>query len=246
MPKFTQNSHAVVIGASGGIGRAMLSKLISSESFSRIFALSRNDSAIQQDARIQSVTVDILDAASLASVAARIKAEVAEVHLVFIATGILHAERLRPEKRVQQISAEALSTVFAVNAIGPMLAAQAFAPIMSKHQSAVMAAISARVGSISDNRAGGWYSYRSSKAALNMLYKTFAIEMRRVNPNLIVSLLHPGTTDTNLSKPFQTNVPADKLFRPEQSAAYLYQVMENLTTHDSGQFYAWDGTDIEW
>ena len=134
--------------------------------------------------------------------------------------------------------------LFAVNAIGPALVAKHFLPLLPRHGRSVFASISARVGSIEDNRLGGWYSYRASKAALNMLLKTYSIELKRRAPSAICVGLHPGTVDTALSKPFQGGVAPGKLFSPTQSAAYLLRVIDGLTPADNGAVFAWDGSQI--
>ena len=134
--------------------------------------------------------------------------------------------------------------VFRVNSFGPALVAKHFIPIMPRKRRGVLAMLSARVGSISDNQIGGWHAYRASKAALNMLVRNYAIEQRRRNEQFIAVSLHPGTVDTGLSKPFQSNVPGDKLFTPDQSAAYLLDVIENLSPEHSGKAFDWAGIEI--
>jgi NAD(P)-dependent dehydrogenase (short-subunit alcohol dehydrogenase family) len=158
---------------------------------------------------------------------------------VFIATGVLHSAGLNPEKANSQLSAEALTTAFAVNTIGPALVARALLPLMPRGRKTVLAALSARVGSIADNRLGGWHSYRASKAALNQLIHTMAIEQARRNPEQILLALHPGTVDSDLSKPFQKGVKT--LFTPEQSARHLLRVIDAATPAQSGLLLDWRG-----
>lgn len=237
MPKFKNDSCAVILGASGGIGQALTQQLVNSGCFSRVFALSRNASVqpTRNHSIIEFISLDDYTEINIAQAANYVKTQTNELNLAFAATGLLHDNKLSPEKSLKQISELALQQLFTANSITPILFAKHFAGLMSTTHPAVLAAISARVGSITDNRLGGWYSYRASKAALNMLYKNLAVEMKRVNPNLIVSLLHPGTTDTKLSKPFQSNVPAEKLFSQQQSADYLYNVIVRLETIDSDE-----------
>ena len=140
----------------------------------------------------------------------------------------------------------AMSEVFNVNTIGPALLAKHFLPAMRKTGKTVFVALSARVGSIADNRLGGWVSYRASKAALNMVVKTIAVEQARQRPESIVVSLHPGTVDTALSKPFSAGVSENSLFTPEYSAACLLKVIDGLNVTDSGGFFAWDGAGIEY
>lgn len=247
MPKFKEHSIAVVLGASGGIGHAMIRQLLDTHNFSRIFALSR--SPIQSFASHPSVhwlQLNDYDEKSIEQAARDISSETDEINFALAATGFLHDDETRPEKSLGGLSKKSLEKLFNANAVTPMLFAKYFSRQMSKSNPAVLAAISARVGSTGDNRLGGWYSYRASKSALNMLYRTLSIEMKRVNPNLIICLLHPGTTDTELSKPFQKNVPAKKLFTARMSAEYLYNVITRLDKNDSGLFFDWGGKQIQW
>ncbi len=226
---------AVVIGASGGIGAAVCSLLQESKRVGQVLALSRSDPANN---------IDLADEASIAAAAGR-AAQLPNLRLVFVATGLLHdGDDLQPEKALRALDPAAMARNFAVNAIGPALVLKHFAPLLPRQGKAVFAAISARVGSISDNRLGGWYSYRASKAALNMLLKTAAIELGRTRKELVVLGLHPGTVDTGLSKPFQSNVSEGKLFTPEQSARYLLEVIDGVTPEHSGSVLAWDAQTV--
>lgn len=153
---------------------------------------------------------------------------------------------IRPEKRLEDVDPEALTALFQVNAAGPLLVARHFRPLLGHGDPAVFAAISARVGSIRDNGRGGWYAYRGSKAALNQYIRTLAIELRRRAPAVTCAALHPGTTDTDLSAPYQDSVPAEQLFPVARTADQLLQVMAGLGPEDSGGFFAWDGQPIPW
>ena len=166
------------------------------------------------------------------------------IDMVIIATGILHEGKLMPEKSLKDLSAEKLQRLFEVNTIVPLLIAKHFLPKLSRETRSIFATLSARVGSISDNQLGGWYSYRASKAALNMIIKNIAIEISRFNKKAIIVGLHPGTVDSNLSKPFQGNVPDGKLFTPEYSTQKLLEVLTSLTSKQSGKCFAWDGKEI--
>jgi NAD(P)-dependent dehydrogenase (short-subunit alcohol dehydrogenase family) len=157
---------------------------------------------------------------------------------------LLHDADLAPERASRELDQGKLLRQFAVNAVGPALVAKHFVPLLPRQGRSVFAALSARVGSIGDNRLGGWYGYRASKSALNMLIRTLSIELGRTHPEAICVALHPGTVDTDLSKPFQKNVAADQLFSPEQSAAHLLTVIDQLTPMHSGRCFAWDGTEI--
>ena len=232
--------RAVIVGASGGIGRA-LTQLFLSHGHT-VHALSRTgDSAAHGDIPGR---LDLTDEDSVASAAQQVAAAGAP-DLVLVATGLLSSEDgLQPEKSYRQQSLSAFYQVFAVNTFGPAIVAKHFIPVMPRKDRAVFAAISARVGSISDNQIGGWHAYRASKAALNMLIRNYAIEQSRRNKDFISVGLHPGTVDTELSKPFQSNVPSDKLFSPDQSAAYLFEVIQKLRPEDSGKVFDWQGKEI--
>jgi NAD(P)-dependent dehydrogenase (short-subunit alcohol dehydrogenase family) len=223
---FAPAAHAVIVGASGGIGRALADLLDADPGFGRVTRLSRP-------------RLDLTDPASIAAVAATLAAP---PDLVIVATGVLHAPGLAPEKALRDLDAAALARSFAINAMGPALIAQALLPLFPKGRKTLFAALSARVGSISDNRLGGWHAYRASKAALNQLLRTIAIEQTRRNPDSIVLGLHPGTVDTGLSKPFQRGVP--KLLTPAESAAALLAAVDNATSAQSGRLFDWQGNEI--
>ena len=233
-PSLRPEPNVVVIGANGGIGKALCRHLQTSLAGGNVSTFARTG------------TVGIEDENVVAEYAIH-AARSGPLDAVVLTTGILHDSRgLRPEKRIADINAANLARSFAVNAIGPALVAKHFLPLMRRGSKTVFAALSARVGSISDNQLGGWASYRASKAALNMLFKTIAIEQRRTNPEVIVATLHPGTVDTRLSAPFQANVKPGQLFTADEAAQHLADVIEGLTPEDSGGFFAWDGTRIEY
>lgn len=163
---------------------------------------------------------------------------------VFVANGILHDDRVVPEKSLGQLSRDHFQHVFEINTVVPALVAKHFLPVLNRQHPAYFAVLSARVGSISDNQLGGWYAYRASKAALNMLIKTAAIEVARRNKQAIVVALDPGTVDSPLSRPFQRNVPSHKLFTPDLAADQLLNVLEHLTPAQTGRFIGWDGEEI--
>jgi NAD(P)-dependent dehydrogenase (short-subunit alcohol dehydrogenase family) len=205
-----------------------------------VFALSR--SAIESpEPRVHPLTLDIEDEPSIRAAADAIRERVPALHLVIVATGILHGDGLEPEKTWRSLDPEALATAFRINAVGPALVAKHFLPLLARDRKAVFAALSARVGSISDNRLGGWHAYRTSKAALNMLIRTLAIELARVAPQALCVGLHPGTVNTGLSEPFQANVPEGRLFSPAFAAGRLLAVLDGLSPDQSGTVFAWDG-----
>ena len=168
------------------------------------------------------------------------------LRLVINTAGLLHGPLLQPEKRLSQVNRQALELSFAVNAFAPLLLAQAIESLFSPADPFHFASLSARVGSIGDNRLGGWYAYRAAKAAQNQLLRTLALEWRRRLPLACVTLLHPGTTATALSEPFRASVAPPNLFAPERAARHLLDVLERQTPDTSGSFLAWDGQTIPW
>jgi NAD(P)-dependent dehydrogenase (short-subunit alcohol dehydrogenase family) len=237
---------AVVAGASGGIGRAIAERLVADPVYSRVIALSRRCPAgWARDERREWIAVDVLEESTIAAAAAQIS-EFGLLTRIVVATGQLHGPGLVPEKSMRALSLESMTALFAINAAGPALVAKHLLPLTPKARTSVFAALSARVGSIGDNRLGGWFAYRSSKAALNMLIRTLAIEYRRTHPSGICVALHPGTVNTALSAPFQAGVPDGKLFPPLRSAAALLSVMDGLGPDANGGFFAWDGSQIPW
>ncbi|MBI1391425.1 MAG: SDR family NAD(P)-dependent oxidoreductase [Alphaproteobacteria bacterium] len=221
---------AIVLGASGGIGGAMVAALRADRRFGDVHTLSRRENDF--------------DLASEASIAAAAKKfDGLEVDLVFVATGILESSLGGPEKSFDALSAAAMHELFAVNAFGVGLAIKYFSPKMPRNRRSVFAALSARVGSISDNRLGGWISYRASKAALNQIIRCAAIEFGRQRKESIFAALHPGTIESDLTREYargRYTASAD------ECASQLLQVLDSLSPDDSGGFFAYDGAQIEW
>ena len=240
LTSFPDGLRAVVAGAGGGIGNAMVEVLAESPQVARIYALTRA-SPVLASPRVEAIPFDLGDEASIAAAAARCRAD-GPLHLVIVATGVLQdGATLRPEKSWRALNAQSMAQSFAVNAIGPALLAKHFVEELAMGDKAVFAVLSARVGSIEDNRLGGWHSYRAAKAALHMLVRTLAIELARRNPTALCIALHPGTVDTVLSRPFQAGVPAGRLFTPRHAAESLLRVIDTLDGPASGQAFAWDG-----
>lgn len=231
-------TSAVVIGASGAIGRALVEALAAAGQHQPVFALARSPCAFGPG--VTADRTDVTDESSIAA-AARGVAREGPVGLVIVASGILHAPGIAPEKAIKALDAAAFSTVMAVNALGPALVAKHFAPLLPRAGRCVFAALSARVGSIADNRLGGWYAYRASKAALNQILRTLALELARTRPEAIVAGLHPGTVASPLSAPFRSPTSTPAPFTPEESAAHLLRVLDGLTAAESGRVFAWDG-----
>jgi NAD(P)-dependent dehydrogenase (short-subunit alcohol dehydrogenase family) len=249
--KYTINQgNALIVGASQGIGLGFVRKLLQEDLSAKIYATYRHRQsaaelltlASEYPQRICCLEVDVTDEGQIAQASAYIRQEVGKLHLAVNCAGILHEGSLQPEKSLKHINPAHLLRYFQVNSISSLLLAKHLLPLFRHSQTSLLAAISAKVGSIGDNQLGGWYGYRASKAALNMFMRNVAIEYRRSSPRTIVVMLHPGTTETRLSQPFQKNVPAGKLFSVERTVAQLLEVMENLDEGDNGQFFSWDGS----
>ncbi|RBL68723.1 SDR family NAD(P)-dependent oxidoreductase [Pseudomonas sp. MWU13-2625] len=222
--------RALVIGASGAIGRAFCEQLSQDPRCAGVRELGRNTVP----------ALDLEQAETIASAAAELSAE-APYQLIVHAAGLLHRDRIKPEKSYSAIEADALQAVFQVNTLGPALVLRHFLPLLDPQ--GAMAMLSAKFGSIGDNRLGGWYSYRASKAALNMLIKTAAIELARTRPHSRLLSLHPGTVVSGLSQPFRGAASA----RPADVAAdQLLNLIDQLTPADSGHFFAYDGQRLPW
>jgi len=233
------NGSAVVIGATGGIGRAMEEQILASGAFETVWAVSRSGADVTG---AQGLAADLEDEAGLVHAAERIGRGPAPT-LIVLATGVLH-DGFQPERSLRQLDADHMLRDYRVNAVGPALAAKHLLPLMPRDRRAVFAALSARVGSIGDNRLGGWHAYRASKAALNMILRNLAIEMARSHPQAVIAGLHPGTVDTGLSAPFQKGVAEGRLFTADHSAERLLAVLSGLTPADSGGVFAWDGARV--
>jgi len=236
--------NVAVIGTTGGIGRAFADQLGECPSVSNVYCFSRSAPKRSHNKR-HWTNIDLIAEHSIAGAAAHVKRSAGELHLVIVATGVLHdGVMLKPEKSWRDLNGPSMQMAFQVNAIGPALVAKHFLPLLTKNRKTIFAALSARVGSIEDNRRGGWYTYRASKAALNMIIKSLSLELARRNPNTVCVGLHPGTVDTAMSKPFQSGVAQRRLFSANQSARHLLNVLDDLGPQDSGNVYAWDGSRV--
>ncbi|WP_193171808.1 SDR family NAD(P)-dependent oxidoreductase [Nisaea nitritireducens] len=230
---FTPGGVAVVIGASGGIGSALFSALNETGRFKTVLGFSRRSP----------LPIDLADEASLER-AAKAAAADGEIRLVIDATGFLHQGGEGPEKTWRELDAQKLATAFAINAIGPALLMKHFLPRLPRTGKTVFATLSARVGSIGDNRLGGWYGYRASKAALNQFVRTASVELARRAPEAVCVALHPGTVDTHLSVPFAKQ--GLDLHSPDAAAANLLSVLDRLNKEDTGGFFDWQGARVPW
>jgi len=227
----------LVAGASGGIGEAFCTQITQSFPTARIVRMARNPAALGPlNTASLDIRLDIAEERQIRDAVARIP-DTLPIDWIFVATGWLHDAKHRPEKTYRSLDADHLLHAYRINAVGPALLLKHLIPRLNPENACKVGIVSARVGSISDNRLGGWHAYRASKAALNMLIKNFAIELARKKTPHIVAGLQPGTTDTALSAPFQRNVPSGELQRPEYTASQLMAVMAKLRTEDSGGLF---------
>lgn len=231
MENLPDNFHALVIGASGAIGHA----------FSELLSTSPRCASVTGLHRHSEPSIDFTHEDSIAA-AARQLAAMPRFHLVINAAGLLHTDNFMPEKRLADLNYAQFQTTFAANTFGPALVLRHFTRLMDSER-AIMALLSAKVGSIGDNRLGGWYSYRASKAALNMLVKTAAIEVARTQPNTVIVALHPGTVSSGLSQPFRG---AEIGRAPHEAAADMLRVLDRLAPADTGSFRSYDGGELPW
>jgi NAD(P)-dependent dehydrogenase (short-subunit alcohol dehydrogenase family) len=247
-------SVALVQGASRGLGLALVRTLLAADGVTRVFATARapeRSEGLAQlgdeyGARLVCEQLDVCDEASIRAAAERVAAREPRLHWLLNCAGLLHDGVLRPEKRLEDADPERLRRLFDVNAIGPLLVAKHFVSLLRHDEPAVLANISARVGSIDDNRSGGWYGYRASKAAQNMFTRTLALELSRRAPQLVCIALHPGTVATDLSAPYRGGLAPERLFSPERAAEQLWSVLRSLTPEDSGRFLDWAGKSVPW
>lgn len=233
LQSFDPDGVAVVFGSSGGIGSALLSRLTGAAHFNAVIGFSRQSP----------IPIDLTDEASLAR-AAEAAAALGNIRLVIDATGYLHDNDQGPEKTWRDLDAHKLANAFAINTIGPALIMKHVLPKLPRAGKCVFSTLSARVGSIDDNRLGGWYAYRASKAALNQMVRTASIELARRAPDAFCVALHPGTVDTPLSTPFAKS--GLNLNTPDQAAAHLLNVLDDLDKGDSGGFFDWRGAPVPW
>ena len=254
LDNFPDNINAVVIGASGGIGAAFVRALVESDKVAKIYAFS-HQGTIKGHSKIVSAKLNLEDEQSI-EVASQSISE--PCHLIIVATGVLHgqvlhegrvneehtSESYQPEKSIREINAINMSHVMNVNYIGPSLVGKYFLKHLPRDEKSVFAFLSARVGSISDNQLGGWYSYRASKAALNMFIKTAAVEAVRKYKQALIIGLHPGTVETDLSAPFRSNVPEKKLFTPDFTVQSMLKVVNDMDCSQTGRLFAYNGQEI--
>lgn len=234
LESFATPSIAVVIGATGGIGRAFMAQLQKSDRFSHVVGFSRTTDP----------ALDFTKPDGIAACVQHLRTLSGDVRLIIDATGYLHDDTHQPEKSLRHIDADYMAKQFLINAIGPALLMKHFCPLLPRDGKSVFATLSAKVGSISDNRMGGWYGYRAAKAALNQLVKCSAIEIGRSKHDAVCVALHPGTVDTGLSGPFAKS--GLKVQTPTEAATNMLRVIDRLRAKQSGGFYAYDGENLPW
>lgn len=240
--------RTLIIGANSGIAKAIAEQSLESAK-DELIVISRNLNHYKDKnlPSIQQIEVSDYSTESIINAAEKIKdAKTQPITRVFICHGILHTNNIQPEKRLEDFDANNFIDVMMANALSPILWIKILTPILSGKHNCTITTFSARVGSISDNKLGGWYSYRASKAALNMLLKTAAIELSRRAKNIKLISFHPGTTDTELSKPFQKNVPDGKLFNCEFVSKQLISIVDNMPIDKTLSYVDWQGKEIEW
>lgn len=233
MHSFAPGSLAIVIGASGGIAQALIAQLECMPAFAMTIGLGRGSAP----------ALDLRDEASIALCAAHI-ARLGVPRLIIDATGVLHNDTMQPEKSWRQLDPVQMAESFAVNAIGPALLMKHLLPLLPRDGKAVFATLSAKVGSIGDNQLGGWYSYRASKAALNQLVRTAAVELKRRQPDALCVALHPGTVATRLSAPFGKG--GLEIQTPQLAAERMLAVIDHLNPADTGGFFNHHGQILPW
>lgn len=243
--------NALIIGASSTIAQAAAIELAQDPNCQRVFTVSRTPVTLSEH-KITPLLCDYSEA-SIDTVCHSLTPYTGTLNTVLICNGVLHHEANNdllssqmPEKKLEDISADQLARFYHTNSIIPMLWISRLLPLLKGENATKVAVFSARIGSITDNKTGGWYSYRASKAALNMLIQTSAIEYARRAPNVKLIAFHPGTTDTPLSKPFQRGVAKEKLFTPAFVANRVLSVLEKAELDQKAAYLDWNNRSIEW
>ena len=242
------NENILIIGANSGIANALIENFLRDDSVSKIFAVSRSvpkSQILSNSGKIDWLLSDYT-APSVEQIVVELQEREIKLTKVIICNGVLHGSLFSPEKRVKEIKLQSLEVVMRINAFIPMLWIKSLKALLRKSGYCSVTAFSARIGSIQDNAKGGWYAYRASKAALNMLMKTASIEYQRESTEIPFLLFHPGTTDTDLSRPFHKKVPNASIFKPDFVAKKLIMILNDLTYDGEIKFLDWKGEQIAW
>lgn len=254
LPEHGQNGVRMVVGGNRGIGLALVTAQLANPEVNQVIATYRPASGPGELDRLTRLhgsrlllhPLDVSNVGSMEQFSLFLRQQTEGVDLTIHAAGMLHDDHIQPEKTLEHCDAASLKRLFEVNSIGPLLVARALLPLHSRKRRFIFAAVSAMVGSIEDNCLGGWYGYRASKAALNQFVKTLANECRIRFPSASIVAIHPGTTDTKLSRPFQRNIKPGKLYTPQLTATRILKLLEGLEPGQSGMFLNWDGATIPW
>ena len=242
LSNFDNDLNIAIIGASGGIGNALISTIENTNNVINIIHIARSNP--KKNIKSNYLHLDLLEEKTIIDCSNEISATYKDLDIIINASGFLHDEDYKPEKSYKMIDAKYLEKSFKINTFGPFLIAKHFIPLLRKDRKSIFSCISARVGSIEDNQLGGWHSYRASKSALNMLLRNLSIELKYANKYAICVGLHPGTVDTNLSKPFPKSRSHYNVFTPKESSQHLISVINKLEPKDSGNTYDWAGKRI--
>ena len=239
----SKSLNIAVFGSSGAIGKEFTNYFLKAYHINKIFSFSRSETNFN-NGKIMEKYINYDDEDTIIEAANFVKKN-STLDIVIIASGILYEDNIMPEKSLRDLTLKNFQRLFLINTIFPALIAKYFIPLMNKEKKSVFAILSAKVGSISDNYLGGWYSYRASKSALNMIIKNISIEVKRKSNNIIVIGLHPGTVDSKLSEPFQSNIKNNKIFSPQYSVQKMLEIIENADESYSGKCWSWDESEIK-
>lgn len=252
LDRLGQGIDVLVVGASRGLGLEFVRTLLLCPDVGCVWAACRRPAALTLPdgtplEKLRALTLDVTDEQSIVAAAAVTETTSSTLRLILNVAGVLHTpEGMQPERRLADVQVDHMVWSYRVNTLGPLLVAKHFSRLLPRRDAAVFASLSARVGSIGDNRLGGWYAYRAAKAAQNMVTRNLSIELPRRHRGLLCVGLHPGTVDTDLSLPFQGNVPEGKLFSRERAVRQLLEIINRLGPEDQGSCIAWDGQRIAW
>jgi NAD(P)-dependent dehydrogenase (short-subunit alcohol dehydrogenase family) len=238
--------NVLIVGGAGGIGREVVARMLEDPQVDWVYATYHNSFPKLQNKKLNWYRLDCTQESQFYDLSLSIASHSHVLDWVVNCVGVLHGEKFAPEKNINDVNGEDFLKIVSINALATLLLAKYLQPLVRRSSRPRFVAVSAKVGSISDNRLGGWYSYRCSKAALNMAVKNLSIEWQRIMPDVAVVAFHPGTTNTALSAPFQARVAPDKLFEPEYVAEAIGALLHRLTPNDNGHFIAYNQDSLPW